>query len=77
MADLSSEKHPKPGCLTVSQLQALIARAAKEDFKTKLKSERDQRKEELRAQLFWYGIEHTDRMLSPTLVSFFDKLWNE
>ena len=53
--------------MSALQLQLLVARAAKEDFKTKPKWQRDQRKEELRAQLFWYGIEHTDRMLLPTL----------
>jgi hypothetical protein len=67
MATLSREQHPAHVPIPVPQLPAFVAEAAIHDFKTKPKALRDWRKEQIRAQLFWYDIAHTDRMTLPTL----------
>jgi hypothetical protein len=69
MSLISDESHPCDGPISLARLPAFIAQADNEEFKStsKLKGLRDGRKAALRAQLFWYNIDHTERMLLPTL----------
>jgi hypothetical protein len=67
MASLAKEEHPTHPPIPVAQLPTFVAEAAIQKFKSKPKVVRDERKEQLRAQLFWYDVTHTDRMTLPTL----------
>jgi hypothetical protein len=66
MTSLAKEKHPAYAPIPVAQLPAFVA-VGEQDFKTKPKEVRDLRGDELRAQLFWHNVAHTDRMTLPTL----------
>lgn len=67
MAQLHEETHPRRVPMSSTELSALVAPATKEQVKARSQGDRDQRKEELRAQLFWFGIEHSPVMILPTL----------
>ncbi|KAH7067011.1 hypothetical protein BKA63DRAFT_523568 [Paraphoma chrysanthemicola] len=67
MAPLSEEQHPSQGPMSAADLRSFVARATAVNFKSASKWHRDTRRSELRSQLFWYGIDHGERMMLPTL----------
>jgi hypothetical protein len=54
--------------MQLDQLRSLVARApTKEALKSWNQRQRDRRKDDLRSQLFWYGIPYTNSTIMPTL----------
>jgi len=89
MTQSSEEKHPREGPMSLVQLRALVAQLSKAQVKAKSQLQRDERKEQLRTQLFWFGIQHPEHMILPSLekllrqaveankVSMTEFLWGE
>jgi hypothetical protein len=67
MTQLLEEKHPREGRMSLVQLRTLVAPILKEQAKARSQSQRDQSKERVRAQMFWFDIQHTERMQLPSL----------
>jgi hypothetical protein len=83
MVQLSEEKHPREGPMSLVQLCALVAQPSKaqakarsqsqakarsqSQAKARSQSQRDERKEQLRAQLFWNDIQHPEHMILSSL----------
>jgi hypothetical protein len=67
MVQLSEEKHPREGPMSLVQLCALVAQPSKAQAKARSQSQRDERKEQLRAQLFWNDIQHPEHMILSSL----------
>jgi hypothetical protein len=70
MVQLSEEKHPREGPMSLVQPCALVAQPSKAQVKARSQSQRGERKEQLRAQLFWNDIQHPEHMI----LSSFEKL---
>lgn len=64
----TNEKYLSDAPMSISALRMFVSDISKVAPISKLKLERDNLKERLRAQLFYQGIGYSDRTTLPTLV---------